>query len=51
MEDYVQVRGLTEISWREIMRTTRAHCGGYYSADIADLVARELGHEGIKIWR
>ena len=51
MEDYMQVRGWTEISWREIVRTTRAHCGGYYSVDIASLVAKELSREGIKLWR
>ena len=51
MEDYIQVRGLPEISWKEILRTTRAHCKGYYNVDIANMVARELGREGIKIWR
>lgn len=51
VEDYIQVKGRTEISWREIIRTTRAHYGGYYSADIVNLVARELGREGIKVWR
>jgi hypothetical protein len=41
----LELRGL-----REIMDETRAKCKGYYSGDIARLVAAELITEGIKVW-
>ena len=51
LEDYFTTDGPREISWKEILKTTRDHCKGYYNVDIANLVARELSREGIKIWR
>ena len=32
LEDYLEPRGLREISWREILGETRAYCKGFYSA-------------------
>jgi len=51
MEDYLEARNISEISWRAILEHTRANCRGYHQLDIANLVARELSREGIKIWR
>ena len=46
LDEYLEPRGL-----REIMDETRAKRKGYYSGDIARLVAAELATEGIKVWR
>jgi hypothetical protein len=51
MEEYLEPRGLNEISWRDILTISRGRCTGFYNVDIAKLVARELNHEGIKVWR
>jgi hypothetical protein len=51
LEDYVRVRGHSEISWREILAETKVHCGGYSHLDITNLVTRELSREGVRIWR
>jgi hypothetical protein len=51
LEDYVRVRGLPEVTWREILAETKVHCGGYSSGDIARMVATELSREGVRIWR
>lgn len=50
LEDYLEPRGLSEISWREILSETRAYCKGFYSGDVARLVARELSQVGVKVW-
>ena len=50
LEDYLEPRGLSEISWREILCETRVYCKGFYSGDVARLVARELSHMGVKVW-
>ena len=50
LEDYLEPRGLSEISWREILCETRAYCKGFYSGDVARLVARELSQVGVKVW-
>jgi hypothetical protein len=34
-----------------VVSETRAQCGGYYSGDIARLVAKELTVRGVKVWR
>ena len=39
------------LSEQEIIRESRALCKGFYSWDIAILVARDLDQEGIKVWR
>ena len=49
LEDYLEPRGLREISWREILGETRAYCKGFYSADVARLVARELSQVGVRV--
>lgn len=51
LEDYLEPHGLTEISWRTILSETRIRSRGFYSVDIANLVAKELSMEGIKVWR
>ena len=51
LEDYVRVRGLPEVAWREVLEEARAHCGGNNGEDIARMVARELSREGVRIWR
>ncbi len=51
LDEYLEPRGLREITMREIMDETRAKCRGFYSGDIARLVAAELATEGIKVWR
>ena len=51
LEDYLEPNGLNEISWRAILSETRIRSKGFYSVDIANLVAKELSHEGIKVWR
>ena len=51
LEDYLEPKGLTEISWRAILSETRTRSRGFYRVDIADLVAKELSLEGIKVWR
>jgi len=50
LEDYLEPRGLSEISWREIVEETRTYCKGFYSRDVARLVARELSQVGVKVW-
>jgi hypothetical protein len=50
LEDYMEPRGLKEISWREVLEETRAYCKGFYSGDVARLVARELSQVGVKVW-
>ena len=47
----MRARGLREIIMRKIMDETRAQCRGFYSGDIARLVAAELVTEGIKVWK
>ena len=49
LEDYLEPRGLSEISWREILDETRACCKGFYSGDVARLVARELSQRGVRV--
>jgi hypothetical protein len=51
IDDYIQVRGLSEITWTNILTETRARCMGYRHLDIARMVARELSREGVRIWR
>jgi len=51
LAEYLEPRGLSEITWREIVVETKAQCKGFYSGDIARLVARELSSDGIKVWR
>jgi len=50
LEDYLEPQGLSEISWREVLSETRAYCKGFYSGDVARLVARELSQVGVKVW-
>ena len=50
LEDYLEPRGLKEISWKEVLEETRAYCKGFYNGDVARLLARELSQAGIKIW-
>lgn len=50
MEEYLEPRGLKEISRREILSETRAYCKGFYSGDVARLVAQELSQTGVKVW-
>ncbi len=50
LENYLEPRGLREIRWQEVLRETRAYCKGFYSGDVARLVARELSQEGVKVW-
>ena len=50
LEEYLEPRGLGEISWKEILEETRACCKGFYSGDVARLVARELSQTGVKVW-
>jgi len=50
LEEYLEPRGLEEISWKEILRETQAYCKGFYSGDVARLVARELSQTGVKVW-
>lgn len=50
MDDYLGPRGLRELSWREVLSETKAYCKGFYSGDVARLVVRELGKEGVKVW-
>ena len=50
LDDYLQSRELSEISYREVAELTRSHCKGFNSGDIARLVARELTVDGIKVW-
>jgi hypothetical protein len=50
LDEYLEPRGLREITMREIMDKTWTQCKGYYSGDIARLVASELVAEGIKVW-
>ena len=50
LDDYMEPRGLREISWREVLVETRAYCKGFYSGDIARMVARELSLAGVKVW-
>ena len=51
LDEYLSARGLREITMREVMDETRVQCRGFYSGDIARLVAAELVAEGIKVWR
>ena len=51
LEEYLEPRGLSEISFREIVAVSRERCKGFYSGDIARLVVKELSGEGIKVWR
>ena len=51
LDEYLEPRGLREITMRKIMDETRAQCRGFYSGDIAKLVAAELVTEGIKVWK
>ena len=51
IEEYLEPRGVAEISWRDIVSESRARCKGFYSWDIAVLVARDLNLEGVKVWR
>jgi hypothetical protein len=51
LDEYLEPRGLREITMREIMDKTQAKCRGFYSGDIARLVVKELVAEGIKVWR
>ena len=50
LEDYMEPRGLKEIRWRDVLEETRAYCKGFYSGDVARLVARELSQVGVKVW-
>lgn len=50
LEDYLEPRGLKDISWREILCETRAYCKGFHSVDVARLVARKLSQVGVKVW-
>ena len=51
LEEYLEPRGLREITWKTLIVEARAHCRGFYSGDIVRLVAKELSLEGIKVWR
>jgi len=51
LEDYLCVRGRAEVSWMEVVKVTRSHCGAYFHRDIAEMVARELSRVGVKVWR
>jgi predicted transcriptional regulator len=51
LEDHIHVRGCAEVRWREVLEVTRAHCRGFFHPDIAEIVARELIQEGVKVWR
>ena len=51
LDEYLEPRGLSEITFRQVVAETRAQCRGFYSGDIARLVAAELVTEGIKVWR
>ena len=51
LDEYLEPRGLREITFREVVAETRTQCRGYYSGDIARLVASELVAEGVKVWR
>lgn len=46
-----RVRGVFDIGWSDILREARARCRGYFNVDIAELVARGLSEDGIKVWR
>jgi hypothetical protein len=43
--------GLPEVAWTEVLEGVRARYGGYGHHDIAELVAREMSREGVRIWR
>ncbi len=51
LDEYLEPRGLREITYREVVAETRTQCRGFNSGDIARLVAAELVAEGIKVWR
>ena len=51
MEEYLEPRGVKEISLKDIIRESRSRCRGFYSWDIAMLVAKDLSREGVKVWR
>ena len=51
LDEYLEPRGLSEITFRQVVAETRVQCRGFYSGDIARLVAAELVTEGIKVWR
>jgi hypothetical protein len=42
LDDYLEPRGIREITYREIVSKTRTECKGFYSGDIAKLMTAEL---------
>lgn len=51
LDEYIEPKGIKEISYKEILDFVDGKCYRFRKADIAELAAQSLHERGIKVWR